>query len=408
MPASKKHKWTFSARFRRNAFGWRSQPAIIRVREAVSEIKKAARKNPILGAEGAVKFLEKVSPALTHVDSSSGAIGAAVNKAVRELVSVISLAPADDAIRGKWLERLWHAVEEDQIPYIEVLPEYWGELCVAAEIASKWADEFMGIVRIVWGPDKEHQGYYIGIPACLSTLYKAKRYDEILELLELAPHKFWSERKWGVKAFLAKNRSAKALRFAEDSHGLNENPFFIAEACEEILLSSGMAEEAYNRYAVAANQKTTYLATFRAILRKYPKKEPAEILKDLVASTSGQEGKWFAAAKFAGLYEEAVRLANQTPCDPRTLTRASRDNEERRPGFAVEAGITALRWMLEGYGYEIFGIDVISALNHTLTAAAKLHSRAETIERIRKLIKNYAAGNELVRKIIEKELEQEL
>jgi len=62
MPSTTKHRWTFTARFRRHAFGWRSQPAIIRIREAVSEIKKAARKDPILGAEGAFKFLEKVSP----------------------------------------------------------------------------------------------------------------------------------------------------------------------------------------------------------------------------------------------------------------------------------------------------------------------------------------------------------
>jgi hypothetical protein len=37
-----KHKWTFAPRFRRQAFGWRSQPAIGRIRGAVSEIKKAA------------------------------------------------------------------------------------------------------------------------------------------------------------------------------------------------------------------------------------------------------------------------------------------------------------------------------------------------------------------------------
>ena len=85
MPRPKKHKWTFAPRFRRNAFGWRSQPAAKRVREAVSEIKKAARKSPMLGAEGAVLFLERVSPALAHVDTSSGSIGSAVNRAIVNL-----------------------------------------------------------------------------------------------------------------------------------------------------------------------------------------------------------------------------------------------------------------------------------------------------------------------------------
>ena len=93
MSSRTNHKWTFRVRFRRNAFGWRSQPAIKRVKEAVSEIKKAARKDPTLGAEGAVLLLEKLSPALEHVDSSSGAIGTAVNNAINALVPIIAKAP---------------------------------------------------------------------------------------------------------------------------------------------------------------------------------------------------------------------------------------------------------------------------------------------------------------------------
>lgn len=61
---AERHKWVFRARFRRGAYGWRSQPAIKRVKEAVSEIRKVARRDPLLGAEGAVLFLERVSPAL--------------------------------------------------------------------------------------------------------------------------------------------------------------------------------------------------------------------------------------------------------------------------------------------------------------------------------------------------------
>ena len=37
------HKWEFRPRFRRNAFGWKSQPAIARVKEAVSEIRTVGR-----------------------------------------------------------------------------------------------------------------------------------------------------------------------------------------------------------------------------------------------------------------------------------------------------------------------------------------------------------------------------
>ena len=121
MSSGAKHKWTFRARFRRHAFGWRSQPAIKRIKEAVSEIKKAVRKDPVPGAEGAVLFLEKVSPAIEQVDSSSGAIGTAVNNAIDALWPIIAKAPAEGKLRDKWLKHLWRAVEDDGIPYIELL-----------------------------------------------------------------------------------------------------------------------------------------------------------------------------------------------------------------------------------------------------------------------------------------------
>jgi hypothetical protein len=82
MPRARPARWEFTHRFRRGAFGWKSPPAIQRVRQAVSEIKTAARHDPALAAEGAVLFLERLSPALEHVDSSSGAIGTAVNHAI--------------------------------------------------------------------------------------------------------------------------------------------------------------------------------------------------------------------------------------------------------------------------------------------------------------------------------------
>ena len=380
------HKWNFAARFRRNAFGWRSKPALARVKEAVAEIKKAARKNPVFAAEGAVLFLEKVSPALAHVDSSSGAIGSAVNNAIDVLSSIIAVAPAENFVRDKWLERLWQAVEDDDIPYIEMLPEYWGELCASPERASKWADSFIEGVRMAW--ENTSSGNYVhfkGTIACLSALIKAGRNEEVLALLELSPYKYWHYRKWGVKALSAMGKKAEAIRYAESNPGINDPLGAIAEACEEILLSSGMKDEAYARYAIVANRGTSHLATFRAIVKKYPYKTAPEILRDLVESTPGGEGKWFASAKSAGMYDQAIALAKKTPCDPRTLTRAAKEASVEHPGFAVEAGIAALRWLCEGYGYEITSADVWAAYRHTMESAANAGSAQETRERIRKL-----------------------
>lgn len=398
------HKWTFASRFRRNSFGWRSQPAVVRVREAVSEIKKFVRKDPVMAAEGAVLFLEKVSPALANVDSSSGSLGAAVNNAIETLAPIIAGAPADKEVRDKWLDRLWRAVEDDDIPYIELLPDYWGELCVSYECSTRWADSLIEAVRLSWSPAPGYRGYFKGTSACLSALLKAGRYNDILSLLELAPNRYWDYRKWGVKALAAMGRKVEAVRYAEDSRGINEPSGEIAAVCEDILLSSGLVSEAYNLYAIEANRGTTYLATFRAIARKYPHKAANEILNDLVASTPGEEGKWFAAAKSAGLYEEAIALVKRTPCDPRTLTRAAKEMYATQPDFAVEAGMAALGWLVAGYGYEITAMEVREAYNYTIRAAEIRGCKHEICDRIRKLVEIQASGERYVLTVIGKEL----
>lgn len=254
-------------------------------------------------------------------------------------------------------------------------------------LASAWADDFLPIVQRICSPNEPGHGYFKGTSACLSALYAAGRHDELLALLDHARFKWWHDRRWGVRALLAQGRKSEALRYAEDSRGLNAPDGQISAACEEILLSSGLVDEAYQRYAVAAGQGMTHLATFRAIAKKYPHKAPADILRDLVSSQPGSEGKWFAAAKDAGLYDLAIDLVSRSPADPRTLIRAARDHAESQPRFAMSAGMAALRWIARGHGYEITGIDVLDAYQAVIkaTRAAEM-GEPETREEIRQII----------------------
>jgi len=394
------HAWEFRPRFRRRAFGWRSQPAIQRVNQAVAEIKKVARKDKLLAAEGAVLFLEKVSPALEQVDSSSGAIGTAVNNALAALVPIIAGAPADGQQRDAWMGRLWEAYQDDDIPYIEALGDYWGELCASKEVASRWADDLIGTCRMAWGPDPNLRGFFKGTTNCLSALLAAERNEEILELVEMAPHKMWHYHRYAVKALAAMGRLDEAMRYAEEDPAAGKSPMWAARDGEAILLKAGRVEEAYERYGLLANRSGTYVAWFRAVAKKYAHKTSVEILQDLVLYTPGDEGKWFAAAKEAKLYDEAIALANKSPCAPQTLTRAARDYAETNPAFALEAGMAALRWLTAGYGYEITGLDVLSAYDHTMKAAANAGRTEETRARIRTLVGNELPGNPFVTKIL--------
>jgi hypothetical protein len=404
MPRARPARWEFTHRFRRGAFGWKSPPAIQRVRQAVSEIKTVARHDPALAAEGAVLFLERVSPALEHVDSSSGAIGTAVNHAIEALVAIIASAAADATTRAGWLERLWEAHAHDEIPYIERLGDFWGELCVSPELASAWADRLVGIVTMALSPDPQVRGFFHGTTACLSALFRAGRFEEIFALVDRDRLSFWPYREWGVRALAALGRPDEAIAYAEASRGVHVSPVAIAAAGEEILLAAGRVEEAYQRYALEATRGTSYLATYRALAGKYPQKRPDELLGDLVATTPGDEGKWFATAKELGLFDEAILLANQAPCDPKTLTRAARDFADRRPAFAVEAGVAALRWLVEGHGYEVTGTDVWSAYTNTMKAAEQAGRAGEVRDRIRKLVASETYADRFVTRILGREL----
>ena len=401
------YKWEFAPRFRRNAFGWRSDLPIKRIKEALSEIRLVARKEPILAAEGAIVLLEKLSPALMNVDSSSGALGSMVNHAIETLVPLLTKADVDAATRARWLDRLWEAVQEDEMPYIEYLADFWGELCVEAKVASVWADQFLPIVERIWSPAEPGHGYFKGTDACLSALHAAGRHDELLALVAKARYKSWHNRRWGVKALVALGKKAEAIRYAEESRGLNTPEGQIAEVCEEILLSSGLADDAYQRYAIAANRTTTNLATFRAIAKKYPNKDAADILRDLVKSEPGAEGKWFAAAKDAGLFDVAIELARRSPTDPRTLTRAARDFASKRPEFAIEAGLTALHWMARGHGYELTGFDVHAAFDAVMQAALGAGLDEPQIKaQVRQMIEVQPAVLNFVQKILQVQLSQ--
>lgn len=403
------YKWQFAPRFRRAAFGWKSTTPMLRIKEALAEIKAVAKKEPVLAAEGAVLFLEKLAPAIEQVDSSSGGIGSAVNRAIETLVPIIAKADVSPTVREKWLDRLFEALQEDDMPYLEYLGEFWGDLCGTPEIAARWADYMSPTLTTMWDHCARSgaYGYYKGTTACLSALYSAGRHEELLALIAKSEYRYksWHYRVWGAKALAKMGRRNEAIQYAQDSKGLNAPLTAIAAFCESVLLDSGFADEAYARYAVDATYATTNLATFKAVVKKYPHMPRETILRDLIASQSGQEGKWFAAAKDSGLFDLAIELANRSPSDPRTLIRAARDFAAERPEFALAAGMAGLRAIASGYGYDITGADVLDAYAAVMQATAvagidEAVSRAD----VRALIAENHVSGEFVGRILARQL----
>ena len=381
------HPWAFRARFRRTAFGWKgSKLAIERIHDALAEIRAVARHDPASAAEGAVLFLEKLSPALNQVDSSTGALGNATYGAVLELVPIIASARIDGAVRTKWLDRLFDAIQEDDPPYIESLGDHWGDLCATPELASAWADQLLPTQRSVLRERKRGTyAFFSGTTLCYSALFKAGRHDELLELLAMDPRPIWQYLVWGARVLAERGQVDEAIAYVREHAGSTTSLETIAHFSEDALLKAGRRAEAFDQFALLANHANSNLSTFRALAKKYPELASDKLLGHLIASTPGEPGKWFATAKTLKLFDRATQLAWASPCDPKTLTRAARDHLTKQPSFAMQAALAALHWMSMGHGYELTGLDAHEAHRLAIEAAAnaqQIEQAQATIDKV--------------------------
>lgn len=373
--------WAFRARFRSGTFGWNgSRLAIERIGEALTEIRAVARHDPAGAAEGAVLFLEKLSPALGNVDSSSGALGNAAHAAVQGLVVLIGAALVGRAERRRWLNRLYEAIQADDPPYIESLGDHWGMLCATEDLASEWADQLLPPLRdALSSRTRGAYAYFPGTTLCYSALFKAGRHDELLQVLGMEPHPIFPYAIWGARVLAHRGKVDDAIEYLRDHSGKSTSEQAIARFAEELLLKADRRSEAFDRFALLANQGNSNLSTFRALAKKYPEIEAAKLLDRLVESTPAEPGKWFATAKTLKMFDRARQLAWASPCDPRTLVRAARDHRVAHPEFAMQCAMAALHWMSMGHGYELTGMDVVEA-HQLATDVAGASLQAEQVK----------------------------
>lgn len=374
MPSA--HPWAFRSKLRRRAYGWRgSRKAIDAIASALTEILRAARSDPALAAEGAVILLEKIPPAVCEIDSSSGALGNAATSAVATVVPIIAAAPVARPLREKWLDRLFQAYQDDDPPYIESLGDAWGKLCAGPELASAWADRLLPGVRLMMA-DRRRGAFAFSKSTgpCLSALFAAGRFDELLDVLASDPRPFVHDQQWAARVLAARGDVDGAVNFIETFRRDDSWDGMLAGMAEKLLLDAGRVEEAYQRYAIASTQANTHVATFRAIAKRYPDIDRDRILNDLMASTPGDEGRWFATARTLGRFELALALARAHPVDPKTLLRAAQAQLKPRPAFALEVALAALRGMAAGLGYELTCLDAWAARSVVRAATEALGS----------------------------------
>ena len=346
-------------------------------------------------------FLEKVSPAVRDVDSSSGSLGSATYSAVASVVPVIAAAPVPVATRAKWLDRLFVAMQEDDPPYIESLGDHWGDLCATPELASRWADELVPHVRRALVADKRGGlHWFVGTEPCYSALYAAGRHEDLLNLLAVDRHPIWPCLIWGGRVLAARGQVDEAIAYMQERAGINTPKAELARFAEEVLLHAGRRADAYQHYAIEANQANSRLATYSALAKKYPEVEPDRLLGDLIASTPGDEGKWFATAKSLKRLDLAMKLVWRSPCDPKTLTRAARDFLADEPAFATEVALAALHWISEGHGYDLTGQDVRDPYRYAQEGAGALGQEERVALRLRPILTGDSPTRRWLRQVL--------
>ena len=106
---------------------------------------------------------------------------------------------------------------------------------------------------------------------------------------------------------------------------------------------------------------------------------------DLI-ETRGERGKWFAAAKDAGLLDIALVCARDYAAEPATLVRAARDFAAKQPKFAAELGVVALGRLLNGGGYDPEVALVQQAFGHLRDAASRIGARDWAMQQVQALV----------------------
>jgi hypothetical protein len=342
--------------------------------------------------------MEQLWPTFELVDTSSGALTAAVNRALQDLLPLVGKSPANQKRRNGWLLRLWRAIQDDGAGYLALVEENWGELCGTPHVASRWADKILPLLRAAW-TDWRPGAYVRGTDVCLSSLLAAGRYGEILSVLAIKQNHVWPWRRYGIRALLAQQRFDDALSYAEASRGLNIPNTGVDAECEAILLAAERRDQAYRRYSFNANRADIDAITFRRITTKYPEIDRQRVLTDL-ARWSGETGKWFTVAKNHAYYDMAVQFAETGHTDPRTLSRASQEFSKSNPRFAYDVGRLAVERILAGEGHQISAPDLLVTCDHFLAAASKLGAVVGAKRALKYVLARYPNAPALYRGII--------
>ena len=119
--------------------------------------------------------------------------------------------------------------------------------------AYEWIRERLcALIRRVW-VEQRPGGHVIGTAICLSCLLEIGRYGDLIELLACARMRWWHWHHFGAEA-LARQRAVGCRGRCADGcrtpQGYDQTA--MDRFCEDVLIKSRRANEAYRRYGLTA------------------------------------------------------------------------------------------------------------------------------------------------------------
>ncbi|MCB9703735.1 MAG: hypothetical protein H6711_17700 [Myxococcales bacterium] len=375
--------------------------ALRAVERALRDLRALWRSSPEGAAEATIAWMVAVPAALAEVSDPEGTLARRLGRGLDDLCGRLVALDPPLPRRAAWLDRLWPPLGADEREWLAAAADAWGPLAGPA-LGPAWTERLLPDLQAAWSDGRDARWGR----AALSLLLAAGRHRELLALLELRPVVIWAERRYGVLARAALGDVDGAIALARESNLLGHpHAQAIAELSEAVLLAAGRRDEAYRDHAFAANQRQNYLQTFRALTHRYPERDPATILADLIAQSPGDEGRWFATARSLRFFNLALEIAERSPCDPRTLSRAAAERLDDDPAFALAVALAALRWIVAGHGHAIDGADVFEAFDLVREAASRLGVDAAARADVLRICEGSGEAAAWVRAHLELELE---
>jgi hypothetical protein len=115
---------------------------------------------------------------------------------------------------------------------------------------------------------------------------------------------------------------------------------------------------------------------------------------------SGNERRYFAAARKIGMIKLALEIAEKYDVEPKTLTTACKDYLEKDPELSLKFGLMALQRYADGYGYEPEYTDVQKCYDYIQLAAESTDKKNEISSKIENMVQNDKSIRRLVSSVV--------